>query len=138
MLQVSSYPLTRQVPTKADDARARHLAKKYQARMRVWLRSNGHCWYCGIALDFDTFHSDHVTPKSKGGGNGRNLVPTCQSCNCSKRDRDLETYRRAKQRVRDGIPSFTPDQIDWLAFHGFHIDYGRPYLFWFEKEGYRL
>lgn len=111
-------------------------------RLSIWGRSGGRCWYCGTAIDpddRDNFHADHVTPKSKGGKGVRgNLVPSCRSCNLSKKNKDLEGYRVSKQWKRDGIPYFTPTQIAWLADNGFEFDCGDPWVFWFEQEGLLL
>lgn len=52
------------------------------------LRRDGHrCGYCRNAATT----VDHITPKSKGGGNSwKNLVACCYPCNQKKADRTLE------------------------------------------------
>jgi HNH endonuclease len=46
-----------------------------------FLNQGGKCCYCLAFLD-NSYHIDHLTPKSKGGDNGfYNLVISCQLCN---------------------------------------------------------
>lgn len=47
-----------------------------------WLDTT--CVYCGGG---EAYHLDHVIPKSRGGKEGRNLVPCCERCNSEKSDR---------------------------------------------------
>lgn len=55
------------------------------------------CAYCGSATKLTI---DHVVPISKGGQHRvGNVVPSCQSCNSSKGDRDLEDF--CKERGLD-------------------------------------
>jgi len=58
-----------------------------------FLPSAERCWYCGIDLDDMNRVQDHQTPKSRGGGAGRNLVLACKSCNSDKGAKTLEEYR---------------------------------------------
>jgi 5-methylcytosine-specific restriction endonuclease McrA len=52
------------------------------------------CAYCAAAGDL---HIEHVIPISKGGTHVlSNIVPACQSCNYSKRDKDAEAWYRAQ------------------------------------------
>ena len=51
------------------------------------------CWYCGIDLDDGNRVQDHQTPKSRGGGGGRNLVLACGTCNTEKGPKTLGEYR---------------------------------------------
>lgn len=60
-------------------------------RSAVWDKTGGTCWYCKKPINpYDDFQVDHVIPVAKGGANRiDNLVPCCQACNASKRDRQL-------------------------------------------------
>lgn len=62
---------------------------------QVWLKSNGHCSYCGLPLlPFTNFTIDHVHPVSDGGTNEfANLVPCCKNCNSRKHAMPVETFR---------------------------------------------
>lgn len=45
---------------------------------------DGKCWYCSIELD-ETWHTDHLIPMSRGGGNvPENVVCACARCNLTK------------------------------------------------------
>ena len=53
---------------------------------RVIADFGGKCAYCGKYLE--KAHRDHFVPVARGGGYTKsNVVPVCQSCNSSKRDR---------------------------------------------------
>lgn len=68
-------------------------------RNDVFNITNGKCYYCGCQLEFDSFHMDHILPKSQGGKNKNNLVPTCVDCNLSKGNLDIEEFRAKLQRM---------------------------------------
>ena len=56
---------------------------------RLWRRSikehfNCTCVYCGNTYELHNLTLDHVHPKSKGGGDIRNVVPACLQCNQDK------------------------------------------------------
>ena len=46
------------------------------------------CVYCGSTTDV----LDHVIPKARGGGEGKNLVPACNHCNSQKGNRTPEEW----------------------------------------------
>ncbi len=54
---------------------------------------DGECAYCGSK---DKLTLDHFIPITKGGSNVQgNLLPACQSCNCSKNSKDvIEWYKK--------------------------------------------
>lgn len=52
------------------------------------------CAYCGASGDMQI---EHVIPISKGGTHAiGNIVPACQNCNLSKRDKEAEQWYRAQ------------------------------------------
>lgn len=70
---------------------------------RAWT-SNPHCRYCGVrttdpreAYRSDGTHAttDHVLPRSRGGGNPDNRVIACRDCNALKGDLTLEEFEEA-------------------------------------------
>lgn len=79
-------------------------------RNAIAKRDNYTCAYCGDKID--TFHVDHVFPRSKGGKNtASNLVTSCASCNLAKSDNPLDptTTTRVvesiqKRNKKHGIP----------------------------------
>lgn len=66
----------------------------------LWLEQNGRCAYCKILLFRDSFHIDHVYPKSKGGPDVMdNFVFTCVDCNCSKNSKTLDEWQPDLSKV---------------------------------------
>jgi 5-methylcytosine-specific restriction endonuclease McrA len=60
------------------------------------LASQGHCHYCDAQVGYANLIIEHMTPISwKGGHTKENIVPACVPCNCSKGDRDVETWKRS-------------------------------------------
>lgn len=58
------------------------------------MKYDGHCAYCGRPLKMKNMTVDHLIPKSKGGSNSiENLMPSCQDCNFTKADDNLEMLR---------------------------------------------
>ena len=63
-------------------------------RKKIFNMTNGRCFYCGCELDFDNFHMDHFIPRSSGGKQENNLVPSCPDCNLSKGSLSIEEFRK--------------------------------------------
>src|SRR4051812_30189452 len=80
-----------------------------RARAFVWKRASGRCWYCGVKLRPSDFHQDHVVPRSRGGLDGLNVVPTCTACNLRKGPRDLEEFRALEERRLQQLPLWEQD-----------------------------
>ena len=107
--------------------------------IKIWNKTNGHCWYCGIALKFyedrneaDTFCIDHVCPQIKGGDSSiENLVPCCRSCNSKKGNKSVEEFRSRLE-----MPAFSPIQLGYLESRGITWDMIQPvnrHVFYFER-----
>ena len=72
-------------------AHGRHTAADVQ---RILLRQKYRCSYCKVSLK-GGYHVDHITPLSKGGGNGPdNLQCLCPPCNMSKGAKTPEVFAR--------------------------------------------
>lgn len=58
-------------------------------RRAIFEASEGHCHYCGTALELaGKWHIEHQLPRALGGGDeGLNLVAACVPCNLGKSDR---------------------------------------------------
>ena len=71
----------------------------YVAEFRhyVW-RVKPYCVYCNVPLTRDNLTRDHVIPRSKGGGGGDNLVPSCAPCNRAKADHSLLRFLAQRGR----------------------------------------
>lgn len=66
-------------------------------RRTIFERDNRQCSYCGVALEWASYHCDHVEPVSKGGSDGaENLVAACRDCNLSKKDRTVSEWLARK------------------------------------------
>ena len=66
---------------------------------RLWRRSiqehfDCTCVYCGKTYELSKLTIDHVHPRSLGGGDLRNLVAACQSCNQKKGSNNWLSYMR--------------------------------------------
>jgi hypothetical protein len=65
-------------------------------RLAIYLRDGFRCIYCCRDMrdaDPRDLTLDHIACRADGGGNGEgNLVTACRSCNCSRRDRSLESF----------------------------------------------
>lgn len=72
---------------KASQWNLKHGGQVTGRQIELLMESHGYtCYYCGSISDW--LHVDHVTPVSRGGKNEiQNCVPSCSSCNTSKRDR---------------------------------------------------
>lgn len=85
----------------------------YELLERVYAKSGGLCWYCGIDRCDRTI--DHVVPISSGGTDDEsNLVGACTLCNSLKGVRTVEEFRVAISRDKAGWPYFKPAQLEWL------------------------
>jgi len=63
-------------------------------RARILKKTNGVCAYCGVSLNDQAWHIEHVVSKSNGGSDDiDNLLPSCKRCNGAKRHRNPEQFR---------------------------------------------
>ena len=63
-------------------------------RLAIYLRDGEACVWCGDTLENGaTLSLDHVNPCELGGSNHEsNLVTSCISCNCSRKDQTVRQY----------------------------------------------
>lgn len=65
---------------KVTDVKRTALTKKQ--RKLVLAKTDAHCHICGIELEPNDFHADHVKPHSAGGIHAENnYLPSCAICN---------------------------------------------------------
>lgn len=107
-------------------------------RTDVWAKTDGRCYYCGLALEYKTtFCIDHIVPKIEGGGDEiGNVVPSCRSCNSAKGTKQLKEFRFQKRmekfQEQTGV-WFTNMQVEYLKSIG--VDLKIPkHIFWFECQ----
>lgn len=74
---------------------------------RLVERHDGRCVYCHEKFNESSpMNLDHVIPVALGGGHGiGNLVPACESCNCSKGAKLLIEWLNWKRKVEESIPA---------------------------------
>jgi 5-methylcytosine-specific restriction endonuclease McrA len=62
-------------------------------RQKIFNKTNGRCYYCGVKLDPYNWEVDHKIPKSKGGTDSLdNSVPCCPKCNDEKGAMTVKEY----------------------------------------------
>ena len=60
------------------------------SRDSIFIRDKGLCAYCGLGLDPQNWHLDHVVAIARGGGHTRgNVVASCPICNMKKGAREV-------------------------------------------------
>ena len=71
---------------------------EYKITAKEWQKLySSPCLYCGSKTNIQ---ADHVIPIARGGIHGiSNLVPACQSCNASKRERTITEWKMAKRKA---------------------------------------
>lgn len=113
---------------------------KKSIREEVYKKYQGHCAYCGNAIEYKHMQVDHQLPKAHGDfykpyaeriNSFENLFPSCRRCNHYKRSLDLEGFREYIATLHDRVLS---DYITKVA-----VDYGivtiKPFSgkFYFEE-----
>jgi 5-methylcytosine-specific restriction endonuclease McrA len=80
---------------------------KHETRLKVFNKYNGKCAYCGININLEKMHIDHIEPKYRGWNNEElikynkikglddlnNYNPSCISCNCSKNTYSIDEWK---------------------------------------------
>jgi 5-methylcytosine-specific restriction endonuclease McrA len=88
-------------------------------RGAIHARESGVCFYCLKGNPYRVRCLDHVVPRARKGSNSyRNLVSSCQQCNCQKGERTAEDYLRwlyRKRRLTDAELNERLRALDDLA-----------------------
>ena len=96
-------------------------------RENVYNKLSGRCCYCGDTLDYETFHIEHLTPKSQGGKSDiQNLHPACCLCNLTKGSLTVEDYRKK-------ITELSSKNIAVKLFLKHHRATKKTIVFYFEQ-----
>lgn len=87
-------------------------------REQIHDRTSGHCAYCGIPLLYhETWHVDHILPRSKGGAGGDNLIPACPRCNLRKGCSTPEEFRtRLTVHAHKELAALLPELAELCEF----------------------
>jgi 5-methylcytosine-specific restriction endonuclease McrA len=82
-------------------------------RERIYQKFNGHCAYCGRAIDYKGMQIDHYYPQCKARFYARrskidvhaetNLMPTCRRCNHYKRARTPKQFKELMQTLHERL-----------------------------------
>jgi 5-methylcytosine-specific restriction endonuclease McrA len=112
--------------------RDKNIAKKYGIkyevidRKLVFRKHNYICTSCGVKCVHPNKHNynqsnaatlDHIIPKSKGGSHTYdNVTLLCRSCNTTKRDLILKTYKKNNMQLEIQFPVY-PTQGHQLQLH---------------------
>lgn len=85
---------------------AKSISKK--TRLAVYEKYNGHCAYCGKALEYKEFQLDHLIPRQRERFKRysedeiecfENYMPACRRCNHYKRAHTLECFRQMIEEI---------------------------------------
>lgn len=90
----------------------------FRRKHRIFLKTQGHCYYCGIDLFDTSWQVEHMLPVVKGGTDDEsNLVPSCSSCNRKKSSNDVDQFRDClKDRVADRACNLHKAAIELTSF----------------------
>ena len=94
---------------------AENKAVRESLRERVYKKTPGLCWYCGIGIHAGNRTMDHVIPRaSNGDDTEENLVPCCRDCNRLKGNLTIEQFRKRIRWKLAGVPEFNHEQAKFL------------------------
>ena len=102
-------------------------------RRAVYDKCNGHCAYCGSALEYKDMQADHVIPLYNSGvDNLDNMLPACRSCNHYKATLSLDSFRAMIDSIPNTLYRDSATYRAGLRF-GKITDNRRKTVFYFEK-----
>jgi uncharacterized protein (TIGR02646 family) len=106
-------------------------------REAVYAKYDGHCAYCGRAIDIKDMQVDHFKPQrawnaeDAGTDDISNLMPSCRMCNHYKRANSLETFRRYIAEIPRKLRENYIYKVGIV--YGNVIENEKPIEFYFEK-----
>ncbi len=119
-----------------------HMAFSKSVRARIYQKYDGHCAYCGRAIEYKSMQVDHYYPQCKEKFYARrckidvhaetNLMPTCRRCNHYKRARTPKQFKELMQTLHE--------RLEAIYILKVAVDFGMVTLqpfdgrFYFEKE----
>lgn len=106
-------------------------------REAVYAKYDGHCAYCGRAIDIKDMQVDHFHPlrawgiEEAGTDDISNLMPACRMCNHYKRANSLETFRRYIAEIPRKLRENYIYKVG-IAY-GNVVEHEKPITFYFEQ-----
>lgn len=86
------------------DKKSRQLANSVKRKIIKQVEISNVCPYCGVVLNIDTAHADHIYPLSKGGlSTTKNMVYVCHRCNMLKTNLTLSNFIKSTGYNREDI-----------------------------------
>ncbi len=110
-------------------------------RTEVFIKTEGHCAYCGCKITFKEMQVDHVIAldgwEQKGTDTIDNMLPACRSCNHYKSRSTLENFRRNLEHMPSVL---IRDNLTYrnAVRYGLVIPKHDPVIFYFEKIGLKI
>lgn len=107
-------------------------------REAVYAKYDGHCAYCGRAIEIKDMQVDHFKPQRAGNAEDAgtddisNLMPSCRMCNHYKRANSLETFRRYIAEIPRKLRENYIYKVG--VVYGNVIEHEKPITFYFEME----
>ena len=107
-------------------------------REAVYAKHDGHCAYCGRAIEIKDMQDDHFKPQrawnaeDAGTDDISNLMPSCRMCNHYKRANSLETFRRYIAEIPRKLRENYIYKVG--VVYGNVIEQEKPITFYFEME----
>ena len=106
---------------------------KKEVRIKVWLKYNKHCAYCGKELVYEGMQIDHVEPQRTGGTDDfENLNPSCPRCNNWKHCYNVEGLRYMIENLVFGLRR-DRSQFRMAEDFGLIQETNKKVIFYFEK-----
>lgn len=103
-------------------------------RLKIYLKYDGRCAYCGKVLDIHQMTVDHVVPQSMGGSSRiDNLLPSCSECNTEKGSLTLHLYRKEKVWQSLTVENLRKMMKSYTIFHTMFAQKVNSHRFYFEN-----
>ena len=109
----------------------------------VYNKADGHCIYCGNALEIQELTIDHAIPRIRGGSRQiENLYPSCKKCNSTKHDLTISEFqeyllKRISNQLKDTLKLverysllYYQEDIEWLLESAIERLDQNQVLFW--------
>lgn len=107
-------------------------------RLQVYGKTNGHCAYCGMTIEYKAMQIDHVVPLNGWTQQGEdkidNMMPACRSCNKYKAASTLEGFRKMLEHMPNVLMANNATYRNAVRY-GLVEPKPHKVIFYFEKLG---